>query len=307
MRRSSSPRRRGRRGFVLVSVLMLGVLLISCATAFTWFVRTQVRGVLRERVALTNRSMAQLLVDAAINIIEEASKQAKGDSPIQDWFKPLLFPADDLGLWAVQVLPLDDKLPIRNLFLPDGNTLRMELRAPWEDMWDALGHRELAVPVLDFLDKDEKGRVGGGEHEEFPNRPLLDLSELLVMKEITPEILYGEAGRPGVADLCTLWSDGKVNLNVAQAEVLRLLPGLDDVQVSRLIAYRAEKALGSFEDLQAVPGLSPKTATQLTNLAGFKSRYFSLRIEFLDESPGGTSFHIIFDRTAKKIVRWEES
>ena len=94
---------------------------------------------------------------------------------------------------------------------------------------------------------------------------------------------------------------------MAPPEVLRLLPGLDDVQVSRLIAYRAEKALGSFEDLQAVPGLSPKTATQLTNLAGFKSRYFSLRIEFLDESPGGTSFHIIFDRTAKKIVRWEES
>ena len=307
MRSLSSPRRRSRRGFVLVSVLMLGVLLISCATAFTWFVRTQIRGVLRERVALTNRSMAQLLVNAAISLVEEASGRTKGDSPLQEWFKPFLVPADDLGLWAVQVLPLDDKLPIRNLFLPDGNTLRMELRGPWEDMWDALGHRELAVPVLDFLDKDEKGRVGGLEREEFPNRSLLDLSELLVMKEVTPEILYGGAGRPGLAGLCTLWSDGKVNLNVAPPEVLKLLPGLDDVQVSRLVAYRAERTLSSFEDLQAVPGLSPKTATQLTNLATFKSRYFSLRIEFLDESPGGTAFNIIFDRTEKKIVRWEES
>ncbi|MCR4819471.1 MAG: general secretion pathway protein GspK [Fretibacterium sp.] len=307
MRRSSSPRSRGRRGFVLVSVLMLGVLLIACATAFTWFVRTQIRGVLRERVALTNRSMAVLIVDAAIGIIDEVSDRSKGDSPIQDWFKPFLFPADDLGLWAVQVMPLDDKLPIRNLFLPDGNTLRMELRAPWEDMWDALGHRELAVPVLDFMDKDGKARVGGLEREEFLNRPPLDLSELLVMQEITPEIFHGEAGRLGIEKYCTLFSDGKVNLNVAPPEVLELLPGLDDVQVSRLIAYRAEKALGSFEDLQAVPGLSPRTATQLTNLAGFKSRYFSVRIEFLDESPGGTSFQIIFDRTEKKIVRWEES
>ena len=77
--------------------------------------------------------------------------------------------------------------------------------------------------------------------------------------------------------------------------------------MSRLIAYRAERTLSSFEDLQSVPGLSPRTATQLTNLAAFRSRYFSLRIEFLDESPGGTAFHIIFDRTSKKIVRWEES
>ncbi|MCR5346501.1 MAG: general secretion pathway protein GspK [Fretibacterium sp.] len=307
MRRLSSPRSRGRRGFVLVSVLMLGVLLISCAMAFTWFVRTQVRGVLRERVALTNRSMAQLLVDAAIGIIDEVSGHSKGDSPLQEWFKPFLFPADDLGLWAVQVLPLDDRIPVRNLFLPDGNTLRMELRAPWEDMWDVLGHRELAVPVLDFMDKDEKARVGGLEREDFLNRPVLDLSELLVMEEITPEILYGGEGRPGLADLCTLWSDGKINLNVAPPEVLRLLPGLDDVQVSRIIAYREDRTLDSFESLREVPGLSAATSTKLTNLAAFKSRYFSFRIEFLDESAGGTEFNIIFDRTSKKVVRWEES
>ena len=49
-----------QRGFVLISVLMLGVLLISCASAFAWFVRLQVRSALRERVALTNRSMAQV-------------------------------------------------------------------------------------------------------------------------------------------------------------------------------------------------------------------------------------------------------
>ncbi|MBR1671375.1 MAG: general secretion pathway protein GspK [Fretibacterium sp.] len=292
---------------MLVSVLMLGMLLISCATAFTWFVRTQVRGVLRERVALTNRSMAQLLVSSVISIIVEASGRTKADSPLQDWFRPFLFPADDLGLWAIQVMPLDDKLPIRNLFLPDGNTLRMEMRGPWEDMWDALGHRELAVPVLDFLDKDGKGRVGGLERDNFLNRPPLDLSELLVMQEITPEVLYGGPGRLGMKDFCTLWSDGKVNLNVAPPAVLRLLPGLDDVQVSRLVAYRAERTLGSLEDVQEIPGLSPRTATQLTNLAGFKSRYFALRIEFLDESPGGTAFNIIFDKTTRRVVRWEES
>ena len=44
----------------------------------------------------------------------------------------------------------------------------------------------------------------------------------------------------------------------------------------------------------------------LTNVAGCKSRYFSLHIEFLEESAGGTAFDIVFDRSDEKIVRWEE-
>ena len=124
MRNLSCSRKHAHPGFVLVSVLMLGALLISCATAFTWFVRAQVRSVLRERTALTQRSMAHLLADAVVGLIVEASDRSNADSLRQRWFKPFLFPADDLGLLAVQVTPLDDKLPIRNLFLPDGNTLR---------------------------------------------------------------------------------------------------------------------------------------------------------------------------------------
>lgn len=301
----SCSHRRG--GFVLVSVLMLGVLLISCATAFTWFVRLQVRSVLRERVALTNRSMAQVLSRAVINAIAEVSGRTSADSPTQAWFKPLTFPTDDLGTWRVQVTPLDDRFPIRNLFLPDGNTLRMELRDLWEDLWEALGHRELAVPVLDFLDKNDTGRVGGVERESFINRAPLDMSEFLMMGEMTEGILYGEEGRPGLEDFCTIWSDGRINLNVAPVRVLELLPGLDRTRARQLAEYRRENALGSMADVQAMPGFSARTSMQLTNLAVFKSRYFALHIEFLDTSAGGTAFDIIFDRTARKVVRWEES
>lgn len=292
---------------MLVSVLMLGTLLIACATAFAWFVRLQVRSALQERTALTNRSMAQVLTDSVISAIAEVSGRMDADSPRQQWFKPFLFPADGLGLWAVQVRPLDDKIPIRKLFLPDGNTVRQELRGPWEDLWDALGHRELATPMLDFLDRNDRGRVGGVERKEFINRPPLDLSELLLLKELTPEVLRGGNGRPGLSDFCTLWSDGKINLNSAPLPVLRLLPGLDGGQAERVEAYRREHVLRSLQDVQSIPGLTARTATRLTNLAAFKSRYFALRVEFVDESPGGTSFNIIFDRTEKKVVRWEES
>lgn len=296
-----------RRGFVLISALMLGVVLISCATAFTWFVRTQMRGVLQERVALTNRSMAQVFTLAIIKETETLTSRTKADSLNQPWFKPFLIPVEDLGTWVFQLRPLDDKLPIRSVFLPDGNTQRMEMKTLWEDMWDALRHRELALPVLDFLDRDNRGRVGGVERQEFLNRVPLDLSELLIMEEITPDILYGGAGTPGLADFCTVWSDGKINLNVAPLQVLRILPGLDSVLAGRLVDYRQERLLTSMEDLQEIQGFTAKTSTQLTNLAAFKSRYFSLDIQVLDDSPGGTAFHIIFDKTTRKVVYWEES
>lgn len=297
----------GRPGFVLVSVLMLGTVLISCATALAWTVRSRLRAALREREALTERSMAQTLALATMEAVAAISSRTDADSPIQEWFQPFLFPADELGLWAVQVTPLDDKIPIAKIFLPDGNNLRGELRGPWEEMWEALGHRELATPALDFLDKDAKPRVGGVEQEGSLDRPPLDLSEMLLMEGVGEEILRGGGGRPGLADLCTVWSDGKINLNVAPVEVLRLLPGLGGGAAELLVGWRAERTLRSMADVRGIPGIAPRAVAQLTNIAAFKSRYHVLRIEALDDDLGVGGWRIVFDRTEKRIVHWEGS
>ena len=176
----SSPKRK-RKGFVLISVLMLGVLLISCATAFSWFVRQQVKTVSRERINIASRSMAHVLVNAIITVVAEMGSHIGYDSPTQRWYQPFALPIEDMGVWVVQVTPLDDKIPIRNMFLPDGNTLRRELADAWQSMWEELGHRELEQLVLDFMDKNNKPRVGGVERDEFLNRPPYDMSELLML------------------------------------------------------------------------------------------------------------------------------
>ena len=119
---------------------------------FRSFVRLQVRSALRERVALTNRSMAQVLTASVIGAVSKLSGETDADSPLQEWYKPFILPADDMGLWAVRVLPLDDKIPVRSLFLPDKNTVRGEMKRPWEDLWQRMGRRELAVVALDFMD-----------------------------------------------------------------------------------------------------------------------------------------------------------
>ncbi|MBQ9419953.1 MAG: general secretion pathway protein GspK [Synergistaceae bacterium] len=303
-------RSRKRNAFVLVSVLMMGMMLVSCATAFAWFVRVQVRSVGRERESLSNRSMALVLVNSVMGVLANFADDSDYDSPTQRWYQPFVIPFDDLGVWVLRITPLDDKIPIRNLFLPDGNTLRHEFEEPFQKMLEKIGHRELELLILDFLDRNTRARVGSVERKEFINRGPFDISELLMLsQDISPQILYGEGGVLGIADYCTVFSEGKINLNVAPVHVMELLPGLDERGLAeRIEQVRTKEPITSFGDVQKLPGASPRTATLLTNLVGFKSRYFEVRIETLEsESEGGTSFSVVFDRTTRQIVKWDES
>ena len=89
---------------------------------------------------------------------------------------------------------------------------------------------------------------------------------------------------------------------------MEIMPGLDVGGLAeRLARERMNTPFESFEQLSQLPGASPKTSTQLINIATFKSRYFQVEIDCFDQNTtGGTSFNIIFDRTTKQIVRWEE-
>ncbi len=298
-----------KRGFVLISVLMLGVLLISCATSFSWFVRMQVRGMRRETLTLSKRTLATVLTNSVMSLLSELSSHTNYDSPVQRWYQPFLFSIPDMGIWAVQITPLDDKIPLRNIFLPDGNTMRRELTEVWREMWNKLRHRELEQLTLDFIDKNNRPRVGSREEKYFINRAPYDISEFLILSnDITRETVYGDDGILGLSDYCTVYSDGKININVAPVHVMELLPGLDTGGLAQSIAeHRTENAIENFQDLQKLPGASARTSTQLTNIVSFKSRYFNIKLQSIIENEEDTSsFSVIFDRTAKKIVRWEE-
>ncbi|GHS94745.1 hypothetical protein AGMMS50276_08130 [Synergistales bacterium] len=307
-------RERARGGFILLSVLLLSVVLISCATAFAWFARAQIRSVLREKASLENRTMAQVVSKSIISGIKSITL-TNYDSLLLPWFKPFFIPVENT-LWAVQLVPLDDKIPIRNIFLPDNNTIRNELRPSWESMWIKLDARELSDVVLDFMDKDTRARRGGNELETHIQRYPLDMSEFLILEGMTPDILYGKIGKaglgsanepmPGFADYCTLWSGGKINLNVAPIHVMEILPGMDSALAEKIAERREAEPLKSMTDLRSISGFPSRTATVLMNLASFSSRYFMIKIEMLEDKGGGSGYSVIFDKNSGQVVRWEE-
>jgi hypothetical protein len=124
-----------------------------------------------------------------------------------------------------------------------------------------------------------------------------DLSELLLVRGITPDMYWGSAstnhapaffqkvdrfGRPidtpmypvGLADLFTPMSSGKINVNTASAEVLQLIPGIDQTMAADIIQQREQ---APFHSLREVP-VPQQIRPQLDRFGDVRSRTFEVQV-----------------------------
>src|SRR5439155_15347305 len=125
--------------------------------------------------------------------------------------------------------------------------------------------------ILDWIDPDDKMRLQGAETEyyntldppyEAKNGPIDDLTELLLIRGVTPELYWGIAStnhvpgafqqrqggfnQPqqsvaldvGLADLFTPIASGKLNINTASASALQLIPGVDSRAAEAIVGAR---------------------------------------------------------------------
>jgi general secretion pathway protein K len=176
--------------------------------------------------------------------------------------------------------------------------------------------------ILDWIDVDDQPRIQGAESEYYrnlsppymaKNGPIDDITELLLIKGVTPEIYYGIAAanyqpsffdhqrtrfsQPGampgttlgLKDLFTPLSDGKINLNTATNEVLQLIPGVDGPIADAIVAGRSgtDDGSGMFgpynnmgQVLQRVPTLPQvgPVINALTQYGEFRSRTFQVEV-----------------------------
>ncbi len=131
---------------------------------------------------------------------------------------------------------------------------------------------EIAQAVLDWRDEDDLHRPRGAERPYYlrhgspvlpRNGPFADLSELLHVRGMTPEIY--EQVRPYL----TLLGTGRVNLNAAEPPVLLALPGMSDEAVAVLLRYRRQgRRLGNLFELgqELSPGAERLLVSQLPRL-----------------------------------------
>ncbi|NDV27658.1 general secretion pathway protein GspK [Desulfovibrio sp. JC010] len=107
--------------------------------------------------------------------------------------------------------------------------------------------------------------------------PIRTVDELLQVKGMTTEILYGTPeGKKGIAPYLTCYSSGKVNINTAGKEVLHAV-GFTTRQVEALLAYRLSgwKGFASVDAAFSVLGAASQKS-RMAHLLGVQSKNFKM-------------------------------
>lgn len=299
---------RRNSGFILVSVMIAAATLLTAATAFAWFTRTEARAeAARERI-YRFRNAAQI----AVNIMSRRIAEDRNgyDGPTESLYDPYEHVKLEIGDYTaeVQIRPLNDKIPISGLLLPDGVTPRSEYETAWENVWEALELPRLAWEVVDFIDADTDQRLGGAERETNINRMISDLSELRAMPEITDGVLWGTDEIPGgLARYVTVVGGEKINVNVAAPEVLAVLDdALTPSHARSIAAYRLVNPIKDMEGLRNVPGFPASLTTKLANIIGFESTHFLLSVKVSDGAGNVRNYRVVVERGGSGAYSWEE-
>jgi len=295
-------------GFVLLSVLFSVTLLLSVAVAFAWFAKTEIAAASSEAFLFEARCAAETACEYASSMIDEDKNGY--DCETELLYSPLGGVALDLGAVkvTVKIRLLNDMISTQGLFLPDGNTLRSEYEQPWKNVWDELKRPELAPVMLDFMDKDSEQRLSSVEQKDFLNRPVFDLSEFKLIKDVDDALLYGNKKKKVcLKQFISPYGSDKININCATAEVLSMLStGLTYESAKSVVAARRVKPFKNTSELKNLPGFPAADFTKLSNILSVESTHFELDIK-VTKGKQQRNFRAIVKRGSKGLpLRWEE-
>lgn len=321
------------RGIALILVLISVVVLAVLAAGFAYSMRVEVK---LARNASSEREL-EWLGRSGVELARYALAQQLAitaepwDSLNQKW-------AGGPGGLASSNSPLTD-LQLENVELGGGRITvkiedcerKMNINAAPEPMlrlgltlagMDAAGAETIVACIQDWVDANDLTLVGGAEKDYYENGnpayepkngPIDDLSEMLLIKGVTPELLWGAAnenrsqaafqakGIPrgnganggssqynvGLADLFVPVSIGQINVNTASATALLLLPFMDENLAQEIIRARAGlDGMDGTEDDQPFQNgaqlgraLPPQMVAAVTPFCCFRSVFFKVTVD----------------------------
>ncbi len=306
MRRSGrSTCRRGVAMVIVMWVILVLSLMIS-GLAFTMHVETQVASFSRKE--LKAEMLARAGVEVArmqLILAQQSPTEAGFDAPQQAWatneewyVNHELGTENFTGTYNVTVTDEECKLPINTATADQLHRLLDQLDV---DPSDA---DVIVDSIQDWIDENDLHRLNGAEDQYYEtlsppyrakNAPLDRVEELLLVRGVTPELMYGtpateeDAGRFGLVDLLTATSSGQVNINTASPLVLQALLGANESQLQLILNRRdgADAIAGTEDDLpfRSVPEftaslggvLDEQVRQQLQQLLTVKSTTFTVK------------------------------
>jgi Type II secretory pathway, component PulK len=198
----------------------------------------------------------------------------------------------------------------------------------------------ISAAILDWTDPDDVTRINGAESDYYQslnppyyakNKPMDDITELLLVRGITPEMFWGPGstnvnsqgvrvdrwGRPvpepvysvGLVELFTTLSSGRINVNTAPAHVLQVIPMVDESGAAQIIQQRSgpDGVDGTEDDVpfrgagEAGMTINRGAAQQLNQFGAVRSSVFDVIVR---ANLGGyqRDFHAVIARVSTREV-----
>jgi general secretion pathway protein K len=238
------------------------------------------------------------------------------NSPLADFKHEIQTPTGGSATWTI--IDLERKANI-NLMLANQPLLEQGLEVMQIDPAESTS---IANCILDWIDPNtlpNSHRMQGAKSDYYQglippysakNGPIDDISEMLLIKGITPENFFGLSstnyqpgafnarnrrfgvqpvlGPPvGLTNLFTPLSDGKININTAPPEVLQMIPTVTPEAAQAIASARSGEDDGSglmgpyrnVQQVRRVPEVTIPMANMLQQFCDVRSRTFEVHVE----------------------------
>lgn len=236
-----------QKGIALMMVIWVLAILMVIVFSFSFMARTETLSTLSFKNSVEKKFLAEAGIERAImeiyyrslykdqTIILEGAEVWKTDgTPYKNQLGE--------GYYTVSIVNESGKIDInkasdlllRNFFVNYGLTAEQA-----DSIVDC---------IMDWKDRDDLYRLNGAESDYYmslpkPYRakdaPFETLEELILVKGMTYDILYGNQEKKGIIDFLTVNSKtNRININAAPFEVLMAIPGMTPEIADMIIEYR---------------------------------------------------------------------
>jgi general secretion pathway protein K len=287
-------------GMALIMTILVISLIVALTLQFNASMRSNLQAAMNLRDGIRLGCIARSGFNGALAVLHEDATSGNVDTLREDWAHAKLFSESSLSLFnegrfMVEITDLSGKIQLSQLIDKDGNynstqkSLLLRFMSFPEFDLDPEEVENIVDAIKDWIDNDNDTTRFGAEdsyykalEKPYPckNAPIEFLEELLFVRGITKELLYGSGEKPGISRYLSPYGNGKININTADIFILRSLSNdIDQERAEDMVEYREneDNDLSDFKWYKNVPGMADVSIPD--SLITTSSNYFEITSE----------------------------
>ena len=287
------------RGMALLITIMIISLLVVVTLEFGKAMRQNHLAAINLKTGEQLGAIARSGVTLAAVLLAEDGKKNTYDTLLEDW--AAVDRADLSGLFnqgrlQIKVTDLSGRLQVNSLVKSgeigtEGREILTRLLLSGNFAVDGEAEvRAIVDSLVDWLDVDDQESDAGAENSYYQslspsyscrNAKVEFVEDILLVKGVTPALLYGADGKKALSQFITVYGDdGKINLDTAELELIEAIqPLITSELAARMDEYRRAKenseslaASAWYKNIPSWPGDITLNDAFITT----KSSYFSI-------------------------------